>query len=220
MQTVYRFYDYRGADQHMYTATFTVDWSINGNTITINSIRYNNDPNVAGWHVSSAMRFGIQWEGDSSPTTIVEARYNATFIGGEQHYTTEAAGGGLTTVSGVLGVFSDANSHCPISHTFSGGSAGFKVWFGSTAGTLNYGNPGPYRLCDYSSGEEAGDIELDYRPGERLTGGSWKSLNREGGACERIGHDEMRTVDGGTGTGDPPEINSGGWKNQKKIGAE
>lgn len=63
------------------------------------------------------------------------------------------------------------------------------------------------------------DLPPDYRPGERNTGG-WKSLNRQGGVCERIGSGTMTTIDGGSGTGDPPERNSGGWKNQKKIGAE
>ena len=62
------------------------------------------------------------------------------------------------------------------------------------------------------------DLPPDYRPGERLTGGSWRSLNRQGGACERnASWYEMRTIGG---TGDPPEINKGGWQNMKKIGAE
>lgn len=68
----------------------------------------------------------------------------------------------------------------------------------------------------------AGEIAFDYRPGERLTGGSWKSLNRDGGVCERnASWYEMRTRDGDKGgTGQPPERMNGGWKNQKKIGAE
>lgn len=62
------------------------------------------------------------------------------------------------------------------------------------------------------------DLPPDYRPGERLTGGTWRSLNRQGGACERnASWYEMRTIGG---TGDPPERMNGGWKNMKKIGAE
>lgn len=66
-----------------------------------------------------------------------------------------------------------------------------------------------------------GEIAFDYRPGERLTGGSWKSLNRDGGVCERNSSwYEMRTRDGDkNASGDPPEINRSGWKNMKKIGA-
>lgn len=60
------------------------------------------------------------------------------------------------------------------------------------------------------------DLPPDYRPGERQIGGSWASLNRSGGVCERSGGGwiEMRTS---PGTGDPPEVCYGSWQNQKKY---
>lgn len=67
-------------------------------------------------------------------------------------------------------------------------------------------------------------IEIDYRPGAVLTGGEWKSTNRSGGKCHlRSGGSwvEMKTADGGTGTGNPPSRRtSGTWKNQYKIGSD
>ena len=67
-------------------------------------------------------------------------------------------------------------------------------------------------------------IEIDYRPGAVLTGGAWKSTNRSGGKCHlRSGGSwaEMKTADGGTGTGNPPSRRtSGTWKNQYKIGSD
>lgn len=63
----------------------------------------------------------------------------------------------------------------------------------------------------------------DYRPGEVLTSGAWKSTNRTGGKCHLLSNGswvEMRTIDGGSGTGNPPSRRtSGAWKNQYKIGS-
>ena len=63
-----------------------------------------------------------------------------------------------------------------------------------------------------------------YRPGERRVSGTWSSHNRSGGGCERKVSGtwtEMRTIDGGTGTGDEPTRKSSGtWYNQRKLGAE
>lgn len=63
-----------------------------------------------------------------------------------------------------------------------------------------------------------------YRPGERRVSGTWRSHNRSGGACERKVSGtwtEMRTIDGGVGTGnEPTRKQSGTWYNQRKIGAE
>lgn len=63
-----------------------------------------------------------------------------------------------------------------------------------------------------------------YRPGERKVSGTWRSHNRSGGACERKTNGswaELRTIDGGTGTNDPPSRKQNGtWYNQRKIGVE
>lgn len=231
--TKFRFYDYRGSSDYKFTATFTVSWAASGNTIKITGITYNKDANISGWYVGSGMRIGVKWTGDANPTTITEGSYNITGT----NYRVESANAGFVTVSGVTGIFTEANSKCPISKTFTSGSkAGFTMYFGSTRGTINYGNPGPYREASClsppsvetatptpppPSGESGGDvpeIEIDYRPGERLIG-SWVTLDRDGGSCERNGGGwiEMRTVEG---VGDPPEILSGSWKNQYNFNEE
>ena len=62
-----------------------------------------------------------------------------------------------------------------------------------------------------------------YRPGEHKVNGQWKSHHRSGGACERKVNGtwtELRTIDGGVGTNDPPTKKTNGtWYNQRKIGA-
>lgn len=63
-----------------------------------------------------------------------------------------------------------------------------------------------------------------YHPGQRKISGTWSSLNRTGGLCRRKvngSYDDLRTIDGGTGTGDPPSRKtSGTWYNQRKCGQE
>ena len=67
-------------------------------------------------------------------------------------------------------------------------------------------------------------VEVSYRPGERKVSGTWRSHNRSGGVCERKSNGswyEMKTTNGGSGTGDEPtRKQSGTWYNQRKIGAE
>ena len=70
---------------------------------------------------------------------------------------------------------------------------------------------------------DEGTIAFDYRPGERKVNGTWSSHNRGSGWAERKNGSwyELRTKEGGTGSGDPPERKiSGSWKNQSKLGAE
>ena len=66
--------------------------------------------------------------------------------------------------------------------------------------------------------------EKDYRPGERKISGTWRSHNRSAGKCERKVSGtwtEMRTIDGGVGTGnEPTRKSSGTWYNQRKVGLE
>lgn len=67
-------------------------------------------------------------------------------------------------------------------------------------------------------------LPRDYRPGQRKINGTWYSHNRPAGTCNRKVSGtwtEMRTLDGGTGTGNPPSRKtSGTWYNQRKIGQE
>lgn len=67
-------------------------------------------------------------------------------------------------------------------------------------------------------------FQLDYRPSATWNGTEWLSHNRAGGV-ENIHTGSswrtMRTVDGASGTGNPPLIkHAGAWYNQRKIGRE
>lgn len=64
----------------------------------------------------------------------------------------------------------------------------------------------------------------DYRPGKIYNGSNWMSHNRSAG-FEKIYTSasttrEMRTQNGGVGTGNPPVIYNGAWLNDRKIGNE
>ena len=66
-------------------------------------------------------------------------------------------------------------------------------------------------------------FDFDYRPGAIYNGG-WLSHNRSGGAAKIYNGSswvEMRTIDGGVGTTNPPSIYNGSkWVNMRKIGQE
>lgn len=66
-------------------------------------------------------------------------------------------------------------------------------------------------------------LPADYRPGERKISGTWQSHNRSGGVCSRKVNGswvELRTLNGGVGTGNPPSRKTNGtWYNQRKVGA-
>ena len=66
--------------------------------------------------------------------------------------------------------------------------------------------------------------EMEYRPGEVLTSGVWKSTNRSVGKCNlrQSGNwVEMKTVAGHSASGNPPSIRvNNSWVNQEKIGDE
>lgn len=70
-------------------------------------------------------------------------------------------------------------------------------------------------------------IDFDYIPGAVLNGSNvWLSHNRATNGVAKVFNgsawsDNMRTVDGGSGTNDPPLIkHASGWKNMRKIGQE
>ena len=125
-----------------------VNWSYNpsANSITITGVSYGGSNN--GWYVGSSMKMGIRWS-DGTEDILAVGTYN--FAGG--NYIISRPNAGFTTINGVLGVFSDAGNHCPRTHRFSGSSGGFTVWFGSTASTINAGNPQSYRQLDRQSGD-------------------------------------------------------------------
>lgn len=65
-------------------------------------------------------------------------------------------------------------------------------------------------------------LDYDYRPGSTHSNNNWYSHNRNSGWAgiwNGSSFAEMRTLDGGEGTGNPPLIfHSNGWKNQRKTG--
>ena len=76
------------------------------------------------------------------------------------------------------------------------------------------------------------DLPKDYRPGATLDTNTsiWKSHNRTNGACHILPNTtgtnwhECRTIDGGTGQGNPPLIlhaaNANSWYNQQLLGKQ
>lgn len=67
-------------------------------------------------------------------------------------------------------------------------------------------------------------FELDYRPGAVWNGSNWLSHNRASGVANirtSSAWQTMRTVDGGTGTDNPPLIkHSSGWRNMRRVGQD
>jgi len=65
---------------------------------------------------------------------------------------------------------------------------------------------------------------MDYRPGEVKYAAGWKTTDRSVGKCHLLQNGswvEMRTIDGGNSTGNPPSRRtSGTWKNQYRIGSD
>lgn len=91
---------------------------------------------------------------------------------------------------------------------------------------LIYVNSGASSSTDYSWLAHqvwASMFDFDYRPGAIYNGG-WLSHNRSGGAANIYNGSswvEMRTIDGGVGTTNPPSIyNGSSWVNMRKIGQE
>lgn len=98
----------------------------------------------------------------------------------------------------------------------------------STAASVHYFSQwtgGTYDPDEFTVGLIVTNPNLpDYRPGKIWDGSNWKSHNRAAG-FEKVNTSssttrEMRTQDGGVGTGNPPTIHNNGWKNQRKIGNE
>lgn len=67
-------------------------------------------------------------------------------------------------------------------------------------------------------------LPSDYRPGDTYNNGNWYSHNRNAGwagVWDGNSFKEMRTLNGGVGSDNPPFIkHDSGWKNQRKVGLE
>lgn len=133
------------------------------------------------------------------------------------------ANGGTGAPSDTTGTTSGSSKTLTVSSTvptrtnyrFDGWSYNSNLYHGGDTITIQKSNPTITLVAQWTE---------FYRPGERKVNGTWSSHNRSGGACERKSNDswyEMRTIDGGVGTGDEPtRKQSGTWYNQRKIGAE
>ena len=98
----------------------------------------------------------------------------------------------------------------------------------STAASIHYYNKAigyPYDPDEFTIGLIVTNPNLpDYRPGKIYNGSNWMSHNRAAG-FEKIytsasATREMRTQNGGVGTGNPPTIYNADWINERKIGQE
>lgn len=165
-------------------------------------------------------------------TTTVNSIVRSDARGGDQN--TPGRNLSLYRVQGGAAVWSATDNQVATAHTI----MGTPLVLGSETFTLAPGNTTNIRSSLYFHNQTAGyqsydDIWVgvqfrnplppDYRPGQRKISSTWESHNRSAGVCSRKVSGtwtELRTLDGGVGTSDPPSIKtSGTWYNQKKIGA-
>ena len=102
----------------------------------------------------------------------------------------------------------------------------FEGWSSSATGSVQYSAGDTITVLKASPNKTIYAVWTEYyRPGKVLNANSaWMSHQRSGGA-EKVYNgsawNQMDTIDGGTGTGNPPTIkHSSGWKNQRRIGTE
>lgn len=106
------------------------------------------------------------------------------------------------------------------------GSERGTVYFRSNACGHNADTPPSQYIDEFWLGINfRNTLPKDYIPGKIYANGDWWSHNRQEGARKIYTgsgwSDNLRTVDGGTGTGNPPSIrHANGWFNMRKIGLE
>lgn len=136
-------------------------------------------------------------------------KYNANGGSGAPSDTTGSSSAGSQTLTVSSAVPTRTN------YRFDGWSYNSNLYHGGDTITIQKSSPTITLVAQWTE---------FYRPGERKVNGTWSSLNRSSGACERKANGswyEMRTIDGGTGTGDEPtRKQSGTWYNQRKLGTE
>lgn len=192
--------------------TSVLNWTVDANNRF--NLTYVDGQGVPSWFVCSVrFSFEVQWSPDGvsdwqtlaysedtehddcnqSSTRILVKTLEKDLVG--------AIGSIQLTRSGYIRVYTTANNACPDS---------------------TFPNSYPVRHASQATAVPV-YVEVDYRPGKIWNGSSWKSHNRSGGAANvrtSSSWKEMKTTDGGTGTGNPPSIYNNGWKNQRKIGSE
>lgn len=136
-------------------------------------------------------------------------RYDANGGTGAPSDTTGTTSGSSRTLTVSTTVPTRAN------YRFDGWSYNGNLYHGGDTITIQKSNPTITLTAQWTE---------FYRPGERKVSGVWSSHNRSGGACERKENGtwvELRTIDGGVGTNDPPSRKtSDTWYNQRKTGTE
>ena len=102
----------------------------------------------------------------------------------------------------------------------------FEGWSTSASGSVQYHAGDTVTVSKTSPSKTLYAVWTEYyRPGKVLNANSsWMSHQRSGGAAKIYNGsawNQMDTIDGGTGTNNPPTIkHSSGWKNQRRIGTE
>lgn len=192
------------------TLNTTLNWVVNDSNML--SVSYGSSSGSTGWYVCSVNGYHLEIqfsENGNNWTTIASSFTNdyqtcvpsRTTVGMAQELV-GALSPVVLTKSGYIRVYTWTPHACPTSDL----PNAYPTQYGSQAVAVPI------------------YIEVDYRPGEVLTNGTWKSTNRSAGKCHlRSGGSwvEMKTSDGGTGTGNPPSRRtSGTWKNQYKIGSD
>lgn len=195
--------------------TFHFTWETNGNQLTLG---LGSAPTVS-WYVCSGagftMRVKFRPHGGGPVQTLTEYNTNITPCPTqiEDKYN-------VRTI--VLRCWDGIQKNFTL-------SAGGELWM--EFGMLNLPAPTdeqPYampRIQESTSDQVPVEIpDPDYRPGQRKISNTWYSHNRGNGAANRkVGGTwtEMKTMDGGSGTGNPPSRKATGtWYNQRKLGTE
>lgn len=199
-----------------FSYSFSFNWSTNGSQLTLSTA---NIPMIT-WGVCSNAGFALRvmfhphggW-----PQILAEAQTGAVTCSG------------LTPSQRPWNVtYQIQDLFAAIPHTYNLPSGG-ELWLeygmlNQPAPTPNLPNAMPYITWTQKDQVPVEIPDPDYRPGSRMLAGVEYSCNRPTGANERRSAGvnwELRTMDGGWGTGNPPERRIGGVnRNQSKVGIE
>lgn len=194
-------YDY-GGGRGTYTVTGTIGWDVDSSNVL--RLTYQGSSGSTGWYVINT-------------STECWVELNGNRIG----QSVKAPVDGDTVVS----LLAELIGNLPAMNITQGGN--LIVAFGSTlppAPTPSLPNAFPSVAISETDQVPVIIPDLDYRPGSRKISGVERSCNRSGGANQRrVGgaNVELRTSNGGVGTGNPPERRIAGVnRNQSKVGTE
>lgn len=187
----------------------TVNWTINDSNLL--SFSYGGSTGSTGWYVCANAGFTleIQFSTDQVNWTTIASSHTDDYT--ECIPSRTVVGMAQTLVGSLLPVVLTQSGYIRI-----------YTWTPTACPTTDL----PYAYPTQSGSQAVAVpiyIEVDYRPGAVKYSDGWKSTDRSGGKCEIRSNNswvEMKTQDGGSGTGNPPSLRtSGSWKNQRKVGS-